>query len=163
MAETKEKPTVFAVIRVRGSMETRGPVEETMRQMRITRKNHCVLFAVLNPSSRGMLLKVRDYVTWGEPSIESIELLLTKRGSFNGKKLDDAAVKKATAEKYSTIKQLAQALHSCEAKVSDFKGLEGVFRLSPPRKGFKSIKTHFPKGALGYRGEKINELISRMV
>lgn len=40
------------------------------------------------------------------------------------------------------------------------------YRLAPPRKGFerKGIKKSFSVGgALGYRGEKINELITRMV
>lgn len=36
--------------------------------------------------------------------------------------------------------------------------------LHPPRGGWKaSIKKHFPKGALGYRGEKINDLIKKML
>lgn len=43
---------------------------------------------------------------------------------------------------------------------------EGVARMQPPRKGFgrKGIKVHFNAGgALGYRGEKINDLIRRMM
>lgn len=42
----------------------------------------------------------------------------------------------------------------------------GVIRLQPPRKGFgrKGIKVPFSVGgALGYRGEKINDLLKRMV
>ncbi|MBD3354645.1 50S ribosomal protein L30 [Candidatus Woesearchaeota archaeon] len=41
-----------------------------------------------------------------------------------------------------------------------------IFRLHPPRKGFerKGIKLPFKVGgALGYRGEKINELIKKMI
>ncbi len=41
-----------------------------------------------------------------------------------------------------------------------------IFRLHPPRKGFKrkGIKLPFNKGgALGYREEKINELIKKMI
>ncbi|MBW3022557.1 uL30 family ribosomal protein [Candidatus Woesearchaeota archaeon] len=40
------------------------------------------------------------------------------------------------------------------------------FRLHPPRKGFgrKGVKKSFKEGgALGYRGDKINELIKRMI
>jgi large subunit ribosomal protein L30 len=38
------------------------------------------------------------------------------------------------------------------------------YRLHPPVKGWGgSIKKAFPKGALGKRGEKINELIERML
>lgn len=38
------------------------------------------------------------------------------------------------------------------------------YRLHPPRGGFKNtIKRPIPKGELGYRGEKINELVMRML
>jgi ribosomal protein L30/L7E len=37
-----------------------------------------------------------------------------------------------------------------------------VKRLHPPKKGFRSLKQSYPRGDLGYRGEKINELIARM-
>ena len=43
---------------------------------------------------------------------------------------------------------------------------DNVFKLSPPRGGFerKGIKTSFTLGgALGYRADKINDLIKRMV
>ncbi len=38
-----------------------------------------------------------------------------------------------------------------------------VHRLKPARKGLKSIKRHYPKGDLGYRGAAINDLIKRMM
>jgi ribosomal protein L30/L7E len=41
-------------------------------------------------------------------------------------------------------------------------GKDGI-RLKPPLKGFKSIKNMWPKGDLGYRGDKINELVKRMM
>jgi|SRR3989344_6900488 len=43
-----------------------------------------------------------------------------------------------------------------------YKGV--VFHLSSPKKGFKgSIKHPYPKGELGNRREKINELLERMI
>ncbi|RLJ03046.1 MAG: 50S ribosomal protein L30 [Candidatus Aenigmatarchaeota archaeon] len=39
-----------------------------------------------------------------------------------------------------------------------------IFRLPNPKRGFKSIKKGFNEGGdLGYRGEKINELINRII
>lgn len=39
-----------------------------------------------------------------------------------------------------------------------------VYRLKPPRKGFKSLKKTFNNnGATGYRGKKINELLKKMI
>ncbi len=43
------------------------------------------------------------------------------------------------------------------------KGESNVYRLAPPKGGFKTLKKHWPKGDLGYRGESINELIKRML
>lgn len=43
------------------------------------------------------------------------------------------------------------------------KGEKIVINLRPPSKGFETIKKAFPKGALGYRGKKISELLKRMV
>src|SRR3972149_4505561 len=36
-------------------------------------------------------------------------------------------------------------------------------QMKPPKKGFRSIKRHYPKGDLGYRGAAINDLIKKMV
>ncbi|MBI4895753.1 MAG: uL30 family ribosomal protein [Candidatus Aenigmarchaeota archaeon] len=38
-----------------------------------------------------------------------------------------------------------------------------ISRLNSPKKGFKATKMIYPKGDLGYRGDKINELIERMM
>ena len=64
--------------------------------------------------------------------------------------------KKLTQEEVEAVFQLA--------KVGKETGIKRVFRLTPPSGGFKkSIKQHFPKGELGNRKEKINELILRMI
>ena len=52
------------------------------------------------------------------------------------------------------------------ALLQEKRGNGGVFRLHPPRKGLgrKGIKAPFKrKGALGYRGTDINNLIRRMI
>ena len=43
-------------------------------------------------------------------------------------------------------------------------GIKPIFRLHPPRKGYEGIKRPFTmKGALGNRGDKINNLLERMI
>ncbi|MBI3413091.1 MAG: uL30 family ribosomal protein [Candidatus Aenigmarchaeota archaeon] len=42
-----------------------------------------------------------------------------------------------------------------ELKIKD-KESRTVIRFSPPSKGFRSLKLHYPKGDLGYRGKAIN-------
>lgn len=45
-----------------------------------------------------------------------------------------------------------------ELKIND-KEPRTVIRFSPPSKGFRSLKLHYPKGDLGYRGKAINEFL----
>jgi large subunit ribosomal protein L30 len=49
------------------------------------------------------------------------------------------------------------------AKLED-SGVKPVFRLHPPRKGYENIKKTFAEsGTLGYRGDKIGDLIKKMI
>ena len=83
----------------------------------------------------GMIKKAKDYITYGEIDPETEKLLIEKRGEKTKNKEGKEVQKK-------------------------------FFRLSPPKKGFgrKGIKFNFSQGgALGYRAEKINDLIMRML
>ena len=116
-------PEMIAAVRVRGITGVRQEIKDTLNYLNLNKKNSCVLIKN-TPSTAGMLKKAKDFITWGEASKETIELLKTRD---KGKKF---------------------------------------FRLNSPKKGFgrKGIKTPFTmNGALGNRGEKINDLIKRMV
>ena len=66
--------------------------------------------------------------------------------------------KKSLMKKVSGYVAWGEISEDLLKKYSDKK----VFHLNSPRKGFKAIKMVYPKGDLGYRGDKINELIERM-
>ncbi len=153
--------TVLAAVRVRGSMETRTTTERTLSDLKLTRKNHCV-FVKDTPSARGMLLHAKDFITWGEADAKVVEELLRKRGeTTDGKRLTDDFIAKNSA--YKNINELANAIAEGKALLKDVKGMKPVLRLNPPRKGFGgTIKLPYPKGALGNRKDKINELLLRM-
>ncbi len=122
MSENSEK---IAVIRIKGLVNIKKTVEDTLNMLRLYRKNYCVVLEN-KPEIIGMVRKAKDYITWGEINDDTLKLLIEKRRE-NDKKF---------------------------------------FRLQPPRKGFgrKGTKKPFSVGgALGYRGEKINELIKRMI
>ena len=118
----------------------------------------------LSPSLQGMITKAKDYITWGEVDAETMTLLLAKRGRLPGnKRLDDGYVKKNSS--HSTIKALAKAIAEGKASVGDVTDLKPVFRLSPPRKGYRG-KRHLPigmGGVTGYRGTEINDLARKMI
>ena len=145
--EEKQR-TKFAVILVRGLVDLSRPVKDTLSMLRLRRKNHCVVINN-NPINKGMIMKVKDYVTWGEITDETFNELLEKRGDLYEGRTSDSK------ERY-TYKFL---------EIGN-KKYKPYFRLNPPKKGFgrKGIKVGFKAGgALGYRGEKINDLIIRML
>lgn len=152
----------FGVIRVRGSVNVRRKVLETMRMLSLTRANHCVIIDD-TPSYRGMLQMAKDMLTWGEVNPEVLEQLLRKRGRLvGGERLTDEHVRSKTS--LSSISEFARSVHAGRIELGALPGLKKVFRLHPPRKGYKATKRPFKDlGDLGYRGERINELILRMI
>ena len=72
------------VIRIRGSMETRGEIEETLStHMRLTRKFHC---AVFSRDIKGWLQKAKDYITWG-PIDDALYAELKQKRGKEGKRI----------------------------------------------------------------------------
>lgn len=153
----------IAVIRIRGHMRIKQTIEDTMMNLRLTRTNHCVVLQD-TPEVIGMVHKAKDYVTWGEITVEDIENLIRNRGKMVGDKpITDAEVAKAT--EYKTIKDLAAAVHAGKIKYSKIEAFTPIFRLNPPRKGFKggikrSVQAH---GSLGNRGKEMPKLLTRMI
>jgi large subunit ribosomal protein L30 len=139
--------TLFAVVRVRGRVNVRKGIESTLEMLRLNRVNHCVVIPN-SPSYLGMLHKSEECITWGEINQATLEKMLYKRGGKKGKKIDK--------EKAGEIAKKIMT----EAKST---GVDLFFRLKPPSRGYKAIRHSYPKGALGYRGEKINELLKRMI
>lgn len=139
----------LAAVRVRGLTGIKRDVVETMKMLRLYKNNFCSVLPN-NKLYAGMLRRAKDYITWGELNEETFKTLVDKRGEeFVGRETDSKK----------------------KIKYNDFvivnnKKIKKYFRLSPPRKGFerKGVKYSFQQGgALGYRGEKINDLIKRMI
>ena len=161
MSQTKDKPELLAVIRLRGTVNVHYKVKETLKMLNVRRSNYMTL--VPNTSSyMGMLKKAKDYLTWGEVSQEALEYVLTKRGEIAGRnKISNKYLKENTT--YTTIKSLSKALINGETSLNEITGVKKFFRLHPASKGYKSMKRGFAEGGdLGYRGKAINELIVRM-
>jgi len=154
---------MFVAIRLRGCVGVPKRIEDTLKLLRLKYKFNCNLFPE-NESIKGMLEKVKDFITYGEIEKETLVTLLKKRLRMKGKgnkKVSEDDLKKVTG--FSTFEDFADALISGKVKLKDFEFLQPYFRLRPPSKGLKSIKESWPKGDLGYRGKEINELIKRMI
>lgn len=152
----------LALIRLRSGIRARGEVRDTLAMLRLHRINHLVIVDD-TPSYRGMIQKVKDYITWGEIDKDTLVKLLRKRGRLVGNKpITDEYVKEKLG---MSIEEFAEKVINGEMKLRDLPNIKPVFRLHPPRGGLKGSKKRSFKegGALGYRGEKINELIERML
>ena len=121
-------------------------LKKTFENLNLHNKNWCVVVKD-TPSNRGMILKLKDYVTYGEITPTFFEELVNKRGEL----FKEPQKSKINSKKYLEFGQ---------------KKYQRYFRLSPPKKGYgrKGIKIGFAKGgALGHRGDKIIDLIKRMI
>lgn len=152
---------MIAAIRVRGRTGIKKDIADTMDMLRLTRINHAVLIEE-NPSYHGMLQKAKDYITWGEVDSQIVAKLLSKRGKLAGNiKITEDYIKENTD--FSSVEELSKAVVDSGAKLED-SGVKPVFRLHPPRKGYEDIKKTFVEsGSLGYRGDKIGDLIKKMI
>lgn len=152
----------YAVVRVRGTLNIKPDIKDTLKMLRLTRVNHCVIVPRTDVFD-GMLKKAKDYITWGEVEPETLEALLRNRSFLEGgTKLSDDYVKKNST--YKGIKELATAIAEGKVDHRELDWAQPVFRLSPPKKGYTGIKRPVTTGgSLGYRGKAINEIIIRMV
>jgi len=153
-----------AVVRIRGSVHLRDSIGKTLKLLNLHKKNHCVVLDP-PPQNMGMVQKVKDYITWGEVDAKTLEKIVTNTARIaGGSQLTDEYVK--TNSSYSDMKSFTTKLGAGEANMKSVNGLKPVFRLKPPTKGFERAgikKPYSVGGALGYRGEKINELLTRMI
>ena len=136
-----------AIIRIRGQVNLDRKTKQTFQRLNLGRKYSCI---VINPNKEqeGMIKKIRNLVAYGEISNEMLEKLIEKRAKLieKNKKIDAKTI----------VDELIKGKKYKELNLKPF------FRLHPPRGGIKS-KLQYPKGVLGNHGEKINELIERML
>ena len=151
----------LAVVRIRGGISINRDIKNTLKMLNLTKVNHCV-FIPETKEYKGMLQKVKDYVTWGEIEPGTMVEMIKQRGKLEGDKpVTDKYLKE---NGYTSIKKFVEAVVEGKAKYSSLKGVKPVMRLHPPRKGLEGIKRSFAiGGALGCRGKEINELLRRMI
>lgn len=154
---------MYAIIRLRGDVNVRPEIKYTLRLLRLHSVNHCVVVEE-NAYNKGMIIKVKDYVAWGDISEDTLENVLKDRGRLEGgKRLTEEYLRENTS--LGSIKELAHTLYEGELKMKDLMKykIKPIFRLHPPRKGHRGIKRSVKEGGeLGYHGDKINELLYKM-
>ncbi len=156
--------TLYAIIRIRGTADVPPDVDRTLRMLRLTRRFTAVIYPK-DSTIEGMLRVVKDWVTWGEIDAQTLRELILTRGRLPGNK-PITPVDIQRIFNGLSVDELVSKLLKGELKWHKLDGkVKPVFRLHPPKKGFKgSIKKPVKAGGeLGYRGKEINDLIRRML
>ncbi len=151
-----------AVVQLRGEVNQSHDVRDTLAMLNLHRVNHAT-FIPDTDTYRGMVTKVNDWVAHGEPSDDTVSLLLTRRAepTDGAADIDDAWVGDNTD--YDDIDALAAALSDDETTLQD-QGLSPTLRLHPPRRGHDGIKHPTKEGGqLGHHPtDTIDDLLEAM-
>ena len=150
------------VVRIRGRSTTHHRAERTLLLFNLSRVHHAALLPN-NIQVRGMIEEAVDYITFGKPSLKTVEDLVSKVGKTEqGDALTEDYLKKAKVA--ASMKEFAAELHSGKLVLSHVKSVKPIFRLKPAKGGFGSIKAKYPKGALGKRDTAgIDKLVEAML
>jgi len=154
-----------AVVRIRGTVNVRKDVEETLKLLRLHKPHHVVIIP-LTESYKGMLIKAQRMIAWGEVTFDTFLKLLKSKGRLIGnKKIRDTLIKKYSKGRFESVESLARAIWNKEIGLKNITWLKPVFRLRPPSGGYRgSIKKPFELGgSFGYWGSRINELLEKMM
>ncbi len=139
---TKSENKLLAVIRVRGRPGVRHDIRETLERLNLRRVNNLALVYGTKPNL-GMVNKCKDFITYGEISEETLGKLAERK---------EIKLKK---------EELREVF---EGKRKPQEAITMPIKMHPPRRGYEGTKLSYSnKGALGYRGEKVNDLLKRMM
>ncbi|MFC7139226.1 50S ribosomal protein L30 [Halosimplex aquaticum] len=151
-----------ALVQLRGEVNMNQDVRDTLEMLNVHNVNHAT-FVPETETYRGMVTKVNDYVAFGEPSVETVALLIERRGepAEGDADIDDSWVVANTD--YMSVEELAEAIVDEETTLKE-QGLAPTLRLHPPRGGHDGIKHPTKEGGeLGrHDTESIDELLEAM-
>jgi len=151
-----------ALVQLRGEVDMSQDIRDTLGMLNVHSVNHAT-FVPETDTYTGMVTKVNDYVAHGEPSVETVALLIERRAEpLEGEAdIDDEWV--ADNTDYDDVDALAQAIVDEETTLKA-EGLAPTIRLHPPRGGHDGIKHPTKEGGqLGkHSTEAIDDLLEAM-
>jgi large subunit ribosomal protein L30 len=139
-----------ALVQLRSEVQMQNDIQDTLEMLNIHAVNHATLVPETD-AYEGMIAKVNDFVAHGEPSVETVALLLERRAEplEGDADVDDEWV--ADNTDYDDVDALAEALVAEETTLREA-GLAPTIRLHPPRKGHDGIKK--PASGSGQLGKQ---------
>lgn len=151
----------YLVVRIKGQADVPHWARTTMTLMKLDKKHRATILPA-SDTSRGMLYKIRTFVSWCEAEPDIVRDLITKKARKTG--YAPIAESDIHDMGYDDIDAMTEALSSGQISLSKLKPLKPWFALAPPRKGFKRSTKRLAgqKGILGYY-RNLPELVRRMI
>lgn len=157
------------VIRIRGIIGMSPKVKKILQLLRL-RQLHSGVFVKLNGATIKMLRLVEPYIAYGFPNLKSVREMIYKRGYGKVNKqripIDNNAVIEQVLGKYDIIcvEDLIHEIFTTGPHFREAANFLWPIKLSSPTGGFKAKLLHYSEGGdAGFRGEKIHELVKKML
>lgn len=150
----------IAVIRIRGTVNLKREIKDTLRMLRLEKPHYCTVLDDTK-SHLGMLQKAKDYITFGEIDKEIFKKLLLKWGRAPGdERIDEKYIKNQSGK---TVDEFIDRFFESEMDLEEI-GVKKVFRLHPPSKGYRKVRLGYGQGgSSGHRGKEMISLLKRII
>ena len=151
----------FLVVRMRGTVNVPHWAKTTLNLLHLERKFRATIIPA-RENTKGMLDKIKHYVSWQEVDTTTIKELLEKKARKEGyKKITTEDIVKLG---FKSSDDLAKSLAEGDTSLSKLKPLKPWFALSPPRHGFKrnTKKMYGEGGILGNHKELLVQVRNMM-
>nr|KAG5691356.1 hypothetical protein BaRGS_033405 [Batillaria attramentaria] len=128
------------------------------------------VFVKLNKATLNMLKIAEPYITWGVPNLKTVRELVYKRGYGKVDRqrvplTDNAIIEKQLGSK--DVLCMEDLIHELFTVGNNFKAASNFlwqFKLNTPNGGWRRKYNHFNDGGdFGFRDDKINALLRRMI
>lgn len=136
----------FLVVRMKGTINIPHWAQTTLDLLHLDKRFRATIIPE-SDNTKGMLDKIKHYVSWQEIDISTAKELLDKRARKQGyRRLTPEDVAKLG---FKSTDELAKSLVEGSVALSKLKPLKPWFALSPPRHGFKrSTKKMYGEGGI---------------
>ena len=147
----------FLVVRMKGTVNTPYWARTTLDLLHLDKRFRATMIPAKD-NTKGILDKIKHYVSWQEIDVPTTKELLEKKARKEGyKKLTTEDIAKLG---FKSTDDLAQSLVEGTATLSKLKTVKPWFALSPPRGGFKrkTKKMYGEGGILGNHKELLAQV-----
>merc|ERR1711935_341366 len=149
-------------------VRARPQAKKILQLLRLRQINNAT-FMKVNFATMTMLQCVEPYVTYGAPSLKTINDLVYKRGFGKVNKqriplMDNKVISDALGDKdILCMEDVIHEIYTCGPSFKEVNNFLWPFKLSNPNGGWKDKGTHFAEGGdAGNREELINKLCAAM-